>query len=58
MDNTSNTDCEFKIQLKSLESIYEQSTLKEKHKINEHIKFILKSHGDKNTVAIEEDLGK
>jgi hypothetical protein len=47
---------EFKAQLKSLEKIYEQSTLKEKHKLNEHIKFILQSHVNKNTEAIEKDL--
>ena len=47
---------EFKVQLKSLEEIYAQSSLKEKHKINEHIKFILQSHGKKKTESVVRDL--
>lgn len=46
----------FKDHLKSLKEIYEQSTLKEKHKLNEHIKNILQSHGNQKTEDIEKDL--
>jgi len=47
---------DFKVQLKTLKEIYKQSTLKEKHKLNEHIKFILQAHGAENTKTIERDL--
>ena len=47
---------DFKVQLKSLKEIYEKSTLKEKHKLNEHIKSILQVHGNKNTEEIEKYL--
>jgi hypothetical protein len=56
MNNEDKINDEFVGQLKSLEKIYAESSLKEKHKINEHIKFILKSHGDKSTENIERDL--
>lgn len=56
MDNEDKINDEFVGQLKSLQKIYAESSLKEKHKINEHIKFILKSHGDKSTENIERDL--
>jgi len=46
----------FKNHLKSLKEIYDQSTLKEKHKLNEHIKNILQSHGSKKTEEIEKYL--
>lgn len=48
----------FKDQLQYLKEIYEDSTLKEKHKINEHIKNILKTHGNKNNQEIEAYLNK
>lgn len=56
MDDKDTVHAEFKAQLKSLKERYKQSTLKEKHKLNEHIKFILKTHGDKLVKEIEKDL--
>ena len=56
MDHEDKINDEFVGKLRTLEKIYAQSSLKEKHKINEHIKFILKSHGDKSTENIERDL--
>lgn len=53
-EKTINED--FEVQLTSLKEIYEQSTLKEKHKLNEHIKSILQMHINKSTEEIEEDL--
>lgn len=46
----------FKDHLKSLKEIYEQSTLKERHRLNEHIKNFLLSHGSKTNKDIEEYL--
>lgn len=46
----------FKAHLESLKERYKQSTLKEKHKLNEHIKNILQTHGSKSTKEIEKDL--
>ena len=40
----------------SLKEIYKKSTLKEKHKLNEHIKNIIQSHGSKKTAEIEKYL--
>ena len=56
MDNEEIANEDFNVQLKALNEIYEQSTLKEKHKLNEHIKHILLAHGSKNTEEIERDL--
>ncbi|WP_372830813.1 hypothetical protein [Pontibacterium sp.] len=56
MDNEEIVNEDFEVQLKSLKEIYEQSTLKEKHKLNEYIKYILQAHGSKNTEEIERDL--
>lgn len=50
------TNENFQENLKSLKERYKESTLKEKHKLNEHIKHILKAHGSQNTKAIEKDL--
>jgi len=47
---------DFHIYLNSLKEIYNQSTLKEKHKLNEHIKHILQTHGNADTKTIEKDL--
>jgi len=56
MNNHEIANENFKEHLKSLKEIYEQSTLKEKHKLNEHIKYILQSHGSKKTEEIEKYL--
>jgi len=56
MNDEENVSEDFNVQLKSLKEIYEQSTLKEKHKLNEHIKSILQVHGSKNTEEIEKYL--
>ena len=53
-EDTINED--FKEHLNSLKEIYSQSTLKEKHKLNEHIRHILQVHSDQNTEDIEKDL--
>jgi len=47
---------DFQIYLNSLKERYNQSTLKEKHKLNEHIKHILQTHGNNDTKTIEKDL--
>lgn len=47
---------DFELHLKSLKEIYKQSTLKEKHKINEHIKFILQKHSSQSTDELERHL--
>lgn len=47
---------DFQAHIESLKEIYKQSTLKEKHKLNEHIKYILQTHGSQNTKTIEKDL--
>jgi hypothetical protein len=47
---------DFKVYLTSLKERYNQSTLKEKHKLNEHIKHILETHGNLDTKIIEKDL--
>jgi len=47
---------DFKDHLESLKEIYEKSTLKEKHKLNEHIKNIIQTHGSKKTAEIEKYL--
>jgi hypothetical protein len=57
MENEESANEDFKTQLKSLEEIYAQSTLKEKHKLNEHIRHILQRHGDKSSKEVEGDLG-
>lgn len=56
MNNEEIANKDFNVQLKALKEIYVQSTLKEKHKLNEHIKHILLAHGSKNTEEIERDL--
>jgi len=56
MNNEEIVNESFKGHLKSLKEIYEQSTLKEKHKLNEHIKNILQAHGSKKTEEIEKYL--
>ncbi len=53
-ENTIKED--FKVHLESLKERYKQSTLKEKHKLNEHIKYILQAHGSESTKEIERDL--
>ena len=53
-EDTINKD--FKVHVNSLKEIYSQSTLKEKHKLNEHIKHILQTHADLDTQTIEKDL--
>ena len=47
---------DFNMHLNSLKERYRQSTLKEKHKLNEHIKHILEIHGNLDTETIEKDL--
>jgi 5S rRNA maturation endonuclease (ribonuclease M5) len=47
---------DFNMHLDSLKEIYAQSTLKEKHKLNEHIKHILHKHENLNTKKIEEEI--
>ena len=56
MDNEKISNEDFNVQLKALKIIYEQSTLKEKHKLNEHIKHILLANCSENTEEIERDL--
>ena len=56
MSNEEKANEDFQVHLKSLKEIYKQSTLKEKHKLNEHIKHLLKAHGTKSTEEIERDL--
>ena len=46
----------FKEQIDSLEEVYQKSTLKEKHRLNEHIKHLIKTYGDQDTQFIEKDL--
>jgi hypothetical protein len=53
-EDTINDD--FKVHLNSLKEIYSQSILKEKHKLNEHIRHILQIHGNQDTKNIEKDL--
>lgn len=53
-EETINED--FKVHLNSLKKIYSQSTLKEKHKLNEHIRHILQIHSNQDTKIIEKDL--
>ena len=53
MNNEEIVNESFKGHLKSLKEIYKQSTLKEKHKLNEHIKNILQAHGSNKTEEIE-----
>lgn len=50
-DITLNED--FQIYLNSLKETYAQSSLKEKHKLNEHIKYILKIHKEQDTETLE-----
>lgn len=47
---------DFQKHLNSLKERYSQSTLKEKHKLNEHIKHILQIHGNLDTETIEKEL--
>ena len=47
---------DFHIYINSLKEIYNQSSLKEKHKLNEHIKHILQIHSNTDTKTIEKDL--
>ncbi|MDD2451558.1 hypothetical protein [Sulfurovum sp.] len=47
---------DFKKHLNSLKERYSQSTLKEKHKLNEHIKHILEIHSNLDTETIEKNL--
>ncbi|MFT7880623.1 MAG: hypothetical protein ABXS91_09555 [Sulfurimonas sp.] len=47
---------DFTMHLNSLKEIYRQSTLKEKHKLNEHIRHILQIHATLDTKTIEKDL--
>ena len=53
-EDTVNED--FEMHLDSLKERYTQSTLKEKHKLNEHIKHILEIHGNLDTETIEKEL--
>jgi hypothetical protein len=53
-EDTINED--FNMHLNSLKERYSQSTLKEKHKLNEHIKHILEIDGDLDTETIEKEL--
>lgn len=56
MKNEEIVNDNFKDHLESLKEIYEKSTLKEKHKLNEHIKNIIQTHGSKKTAEIEKYL--
>lgn len=47
---------DFKAHLNSLQEIYAQSTLKEKHRLNEHIRHVLQLHANQDTKTIEKDL--
>ncbi len=47
---------DFKEHIKSLHEVYEQSNLKEKHRLNEHIKHLIKTYGQLDVNFIEEDL--
>jgi len=53
-EDTTNED--FKMHLDSLKEKYSKSTLKEKHKLNEHIKHILQVHENQDTKTIEKHL--
>jgi len=49
-------DEDFQVYLNSLKETYSQSTLKEKHKLNEHIKHILHRHNTQDTKTLEKNL--
>ncbi len=42
--------------LDSLKEVYEKSDLKEKHRLNEHIKHLIRTYGDPDTRSIEDEM--
>lgn len=52
MDNTQ----EFQAHLDSLHKVYTDSTLKEKHRLNEHIKHLIKTYGELEVKDIKKDI--
>ncbi len=46
----------FEEYINSLKKLYEQSSLKEKHRLNEHIKHLIKTHGEHDLNFIKNDL--
>ena len=42
--------------LASLKEVYEKSDLKEKHRLNEHIKHLIRTYGDPDTRSIEDEM--
>jgi len=47
---------DFKTHLESLSEVYKKSTLKEKHRLNEHIKHLIKTYGEIDSKEIQKDL--
>lgn len=47
---------DFKTHLESLSEVYKKSTLKEKHRLNEHIKHLIKTYGEIDSEKIKKDL--
>ncbi|MBN2815340.1 MAG: hypothetical protein JXQ67_01555 [Campylobacterales bacterium] len=47
---------EFSKHLETLEELYKSATLKEKHKLNEHIRHILETHVAVDTKELEKNL--
>jgi len=46
----------FEQHIEQLKEVYKQSDLKEKHKLNEHIKHLTKTYGEHDLEIIEKDL--
>ncbi len=42
--------------LASLKEVYEKSDLKEKHRLNEHIKHLIRTYGNPDTRSIEDEM--
>lgn len=51
-----NSKKDFQKHLDSLHEVYEKSTLKERHRLNEHIKHLIKTYGEIEIQEIKKDL--
>lgn len=47
---------DFKQQIESLHEVYEKSDLKEKHRLNEHIKHLIKTYGEQETEDLQKEI--
>lgn len=47
---------DFKKHIESLSEVYEKSDLKEKHRLNEHIKHLIKTYGELDTETLQKDI--